>query len=1551
MTMPLKHAPHDVPSMIALADTHLAAGRFDAAASLYRQLIERVPPTANLHHVLGLVYLEQGHVDKALNQLHTANQLAPDTPEILRSLGDAHKAADDCPSAVNFYEKALAIDPLNSEVLINLGNIRHAMECPDEARACFQKALEIEPQNKQALNNLGKTYLDMGRLEPSLACFDQCLQLHPEYAEARFNRSVLLLTQGDFTRGWQEYEWRFKRRNAHRVYPHKLSSPRWRGEPFHGGCLLVHAEQGMGDVLQFARYLPRVKQLGGRVILEAHPPLLPLLKTMNCIDDLVAFDKSKPPEISHDFHIPMLSLPALFATTLATIPDDVPYLRADAAKTQDWKKRITGSGLRVGLVWSGSPLNVRRNLPLEDCRSWFEAAGIHFFGLQKDVADDQLPASFSGLPFCSLGDRLNDFSDTAAAMANLDLIITVDTAAAHLAGAMGRPTWVLLPFSADWRWSPDHETTPWYPTVRMFRQPRHGQWAEVIADVGQALNRLAASENTVQLRSTCAPGSQALIKQQEAFQNAMQSGLRLLYDGDAQEARFHFQLAVEQNPRDPAACYNLGLALQQLNDLEGAIRYYQQALDLAPDLPQALANMGAIMLKQGRFDAAFTFYEKVVRLEPGKAGNHYNLGNVYLARQESKQSIASYQKALALDPHHHKSLNNMGRAWHQLGQYGPSRSCYEQAVALFPDYAEAHLNRAVSSLLLGHWEDGWQEYRWRFKCHDRHRIYPHNLDSPVWDGRPLKGRKILVHSEQGIGDALQFCRYLPLVKARGGHVIFEVRESLFPLFQSLRGVDELVTLSARRPFQGAVDWHLPLGDCPMIFHTTPHNIPNQTPYIFADPLKARRWQKRLPPEGPCVGLVWSGNDTYRERACSLNDMAELADLEGIAWIGLQKGPAASMADPHRRPGGLDVDNWGEEFQDFSDTAAVVANLDLVISIDTSVAHLAGAMGKPVWTILPAVPDWRWMLHRTDSPWYPSMRLFRQREPGQWAPVINEIVRSLQLFMSQCAARNPVPENYSRECSCRQSIEVKPDLADAHYHLALKLKNNGDIHGAIAAFEKATRLSPAASHIFYDLANTYMTAGCLEKAIRCYRQAVAIRPEFANALNNLGVALKNQGDADAAVQALEKAVALDPDNAEFHNNLGIACQIQGAVTNAIAHFEKAAALSPGFAEAYYNLGFLLQTTHELQAAVTCYEKAIGLKPDFFDAHNNLAVTLHNLGSYRRARTHYDRAVQMQPASDDARWNRSMLLLLNGEFEEGWREFEHRLTQSGRATNYPFKHPKPRWDGNPLRGKRLLIHDEQGYGDTLQFIRYLPLAKRLVGHLLFETRQPLVSLLHGFTGIDEIVTRTSTQRPDADYDFYTPLLSLPKLFGTGLGNIPFPEGYLQAHPVKTEYWGKKLDTNDVKVGIVWAGNPEHKNDFNRSCDLRNFKTLMDLEGVRFFSLQKDVSPMDWKDTVYPYKLEDCGKELHDFSDTAALVYHLDLIISVDTAVVHLAGAMGKPAWVLLPFVPDWRWLHARSDSPWYRSLRLFRQKARGDWKTVFQTVKEELGRITCQEKTSS
>ena len=637
-----------------------------------------------------------------------------------------------------------------------------------------------------------------------------------------------------------------------------------------------------------------------------------------------------------------------------------------------------------------------------------------------------------------------------------------------------------------------------------------------------------------------------------------------------------------------------------------------------------------------------------------------------------------------------------------------------------------------------------------------------------------------------------------------------------------------------------------------------------------------------------------------------------------------------------------MDNWGEEFLDFSDTAAAVTNLDLVISIDTSVAHLAGAMGIPVWTILPAVPDWRWLLNRSDSPWYPSMRLFRQQQAGQWRPVIQQIVVELRLLMAHRSGTD------SAASSSRNILQSKSGRMDTHYNLALDLKKNSRIDEAIAAFKELLRLNAENPDLHYDLANAYTSKGQWQEAIRHYRQAVAIDPGNAHAFNNLGVALKNSGDTTVAIAMFQKAIALNADIAEYHNNLGNALQMHGSMKDAIGHFKQAVRLKPDFAEAHYNLGFLLQSKNDLQTAMQHYESALLAKPGFFEAHNNLAVTSHCLGHYEIARTHYDAAVCIQPHNHDTRWNRAMLLLSNREFEEGWREFEHRLVQSGRATNYPFKHAKPRWEGLPLNGKRLLIHDEQGYGDTIQFVRFLPLLKAYGGHILFETRQALVSLLRDFPGIDEIVVRTATQRPEPAYDLYIPLLSLPMLLKTSETNIPSPDGYLHADSKKAEKWRRELKGFGLKVGIVWAGNPAHKNDQNRSCALTHFKTLLDLEGVAFFSLQKDVDPLDWRTGISSYAMTDCGGGIGDFSDTAAIIHNLDLIVSVDTATAHLGGALGKPTWVLLPHVPDWRWMRNRSDSPWYRSMRLFRQRRIGDWESVFSEIKNELRRVQCTKK---
>ncbi|MCK4988575.1 MAG: hypothetical protein KAS40_23730, partial [Desulfobacterales bacterium] len=266
---------------------------------------------------------------------------------------------------------------------------------------------------------------------------------------------------------------------------------------------------------------------------------------------------------------------------------------------------------------------------------------------------------------------------------------------------------------------------------------------------------------------------------------------------------------------------------------------------------------------------------------------------------------------------------------------------------------------------------------------------------PRWSGESFAGRRLFVHSEQGIGDILQFVRYLPSVKARGGTVIFETRKPLMGLFKDLSGIDELVMFSADGNPAAEFDLYVPLASLPGIFETTLENIPAEVPYLFADREKSALWKDRLTAVGLKVGLVWAGTDTDPRRACPLGWLKSLSDISGVNLYGLQKGIAAEQIEVEGLPQEMRMTNLGQEFEDFTDTAAVIENLDLVISIDTSVAHLAGAMGKPVWVMLPYAADWRWFLNRDDSPWYPTMRLFRQEKQGDWETVLQRITKELQ----------------------------------------------------------------------------------------------------------------------------------------------------------------------------------------------------------------------------------------------------------------------------------------------------------------------------------------------------------------------------------------------------------------------------------------------------------------------------------------------------------------------------------------------------------------------------
>jgi hypothetical protein len=385
-----------------------------------------------------------------------------------------------------------------------------------------------------------------------------------------------------------------------------------------------------------------------------------------------------------------------------------------------------------------------------------------------------------------------------------------------------------------------------------------------------------------------------------------------------------------------------------------------------------------------------------VRLRPDYAEAHNNLGVALMELGELQAAMTADKEATRLDPSYAEAHNSLGVALSGLCRLDEAIAGYSEAIRLRPNYADAYLNRAFAWLLKGDFEQGWPEYEWRWRTPDF--ILP-NFHQPQWDGGPLAGRTILLHAEQGLGDTLQFIRYVPLVRKRGGKVIVQCPRMLRRIVaKSITGIEALtVPGETPPPFQV----HCPLLSLPRLLGTTLATIPADVPYLKTEPELVKRWRRELAPvEGFKVGIVWQGSPQHKRdrfRSVPLTQFAPLAAVEGVRLVSLQKGPGSEQIA--MLPEGFVAFDAGGKIDDWAETAAVAKNLDLVVTIDTALAHLAGALGVPVWVALPYAPDWRWLLGREDSPWYPTMRLFRQTEPRAWGPVFERMARECAALVS------------------------------------------------------------------------------------------------------------------------------------------------------------------------------------------------------------------------------------------------------------------------------------------------------------------------------------------------------------------------------------------------------------------------------------------------------------------------------------------------------------------------------------------------------------------------
>lgn len=518
--------------------------------------------------------------------------------------------------------------------------------------------------------------------------------------------------------------------------------------------------------------------------------------------------------------------------------------------------------------------------------------------------------------------------------------------------------------------------------------------------------------------------------------------------------------------------------------------------------------------------------------------------------------------------------------------------------------------------------------------------------------------------------------------------------------------------------------------------------------------------------------------------------------------------------------------------------------------------------------------------------------------------------------------------------------ARPDVPDAHNNLGVTYKALGEWEPAMRAFQAAIKANPEYSQAFFNLGAVLDERGLPADAEKCYRQGLELNPADRQMRSALAETFGRQQKWEDA-EACYRQLAIDePDNPDLQVRLGFVLVRQDRLDEAVTLFQNVLATKPDYHEIHNNLGYIFERQGRLDDAIAATGRALEIRPDYAEGHNNLGTALKSLGRLDEACSSFRQALTLRPDFPLAEFNLGTTLLLQGDLRGGWPGYDRRRDTLDVA---PVTYGKPQWDGSPLAGRTILLAAEQGLGDTIQFIRFAPLIQQTAGRVIVHCPRPLAKLLDGCGGVDQLIV-AGNELPE--FDVEAPLLSLPRILDTTAETIPADVPYLAADDDLVARWQKwRSNIDGFTVGICWQGNRDYPRDSERSPCLQAFAPLAAIPGVKLVSLQKgdgcEQIPDVGFDVIEPG--DDFDDTAGAFMDTAALMKNLDLIVTSDTAIPHLAGALGVPVWVALPFLPDWRWLLDREDSPWYPSMRLFRQPAVGDWDTPLANIAAALQEI--------
>ena len=849
---------------------------------------------------------------------------------------------------------------------------------------------------------------------------------------------------------------------------------------------------------------------------------------------------------------------------------------------------------------------------------------------------------------------------------------------------------------------------------------------------------------------------------------------------------------------------------------------------------------------------------------------------------------------------HADGWHALGLAEREAGRDDQAIAAFRKAVEIRPDHAEAHLSLGMALMSRENFADGLQHHEARLMSR-RLGIAAGRPNLPLWRGGDPEGLAILLLAEQEVGDVFQFARYARWLKERGAaRVVIGCSRRIAHLIATVPGVDAVIGEGDELP---AVHAMAHMMSMPLLTGLRGDSIPAYECYMRADTARVDRWAGWLAGRpGFRVGIAWQAvadPRTDRGRSVPLSALAPLARIPDIRLISLQKGHGEAQIAA--LAGDFAVERPGPGFDGgpdaFADVAAMIMNLDLVITADTAVAHLAGALGRPCWVILGPNPDWRWLTGRADSPWYPDMRLFRrargEAEATPFAGVIGRVADALARCLTGVSSGLPMATE-------AESVVVPPFDPAAVFDSALKAYRAADHATAARLFGQVldiARFQPAAFNLLGTIA---LHAERDHRAVIFFRAAEQAGPQSAEFLTNHAIGLRRIRDMPQAIARLDRVVAMAP--------------------------------TP---EAHLTLANIHRDECNFDLSLANYRAALALKPDFAKAHRGIGNLMRDMHRPEEALAAFARARERAPEDPDLILDHAHAKLFAGDLVGGFRDYEARW--HSRETR-PRHFSEPRWHGEEAPGKVLLIHGEQGFGDNIQFVRFVDEAARRVGRVVLEVRGPLVDLMKRLE-TDRPVTVVEQGAAAGRFDVQIPLLSLPAAFGTTLDTIPPPSRF-RLDPERVRGWRERFATDGATVGLVWQGNPRARADAGRSPPFSVLAPLFSLPDTRFVALQKTDGLEQLRRSVFRDRIVAPGEALGDFCETAHAIAALDVVVSSCTATLHLAASLGVPVYGMLKYHADWRWLNERETSPWYPSLRLFRQRHPHEWEPVAAAIRAAL-----------